>query len=78
MNDYYAYYPSCDGEDDEILGESRRRKSFVKVGRTFLQMQRPRFDADALIYKAARHGIRKIRKAVEHHRKDSTFHPREA
>lgn len=78
MNDYYAYDPSYDNGDDEILGESRRRKRFIKAGRTFLQMQRPHFDADALLYGAARHGIRRIRKAAANRRRGNVLRTNEA
>ena len=78
MNDYYAYDPSYDSGDDEILGESKRRKRFIKAGRTFLQMQRPHFDADALLYGAARHGIHRLRKAASNRRKNGTFRLKEA
>lgn len=78
MNDYYDYDSSYDNEDDEILGKSKRQKTFVKVGRTFLQMQRPHFDADALIYKVAHHGIRRIRSAVGNRRKSSMLRSNEA
>ena len=56
MYDYFG-----NGEDT-ILGESKQRKRFVKAGRAFVRMQRPRFDADALIYKLASTGISKLRK----------------
>ena len=77
------YYDDTTNYSDAKMGTSyeqrkRLKSTFVKTGQTFLQMRRPHFDADALIYKAARHGIRKIRKAVGNHRKNNMFRSREA
>lgn len=63
MYDYFG------NEGDTILGETRHRKRFVKAGRAFVRMQRPRFDADALIYKLASTGISKFRKKSAARRK---------
>ncbi len=64
--------------EDEILGESRfRRKPFVKSGNAFLPMQRPHFDADALIGKMTRRGIRMLRKAAVN-RSFKAFRPKSA
>lgn len=77
MNDYYAYDPSCEEMEGGIpSGPRQRRSAFVKAGRTFLEMQRPHFDADALIHKAAQHGIRRLRRAVDQRR--NTFKLKEA
>ena len=64
MNEYeHCYEDRMD--EDPVLGEPRqRRRKFVRAGRAFLKMQRPHFDADALIYKAARCGIHAIRKTA--------------
>ena len=63
MYDYFG------NEEDAILGASSQRKRFVKAGRAFLRMQRPRFDADALIYKLASTGISTFRKKAAARRK---------
>lgn len=78
MNDYHACDPSYDSGDDKILDEFKRRKRFIKAGRTFLQMQCLHSDVDALLYGAARHGIRRLSKEAANHRKNGTFCLKEA
>ena len=78
MNDYHAYDPSYDSGDDKILDESKRRKRFIKAGQTFLQIQRPHFDTDALLYGAVRHSILRLHKGASNHRKNGTFRLAEA
>lgn len=41
MNDYYAYDPNYDSGDDEILGESKRRKRFIKADEPFYKCSVP-------------------------------------
>lgn len=72
MDFNYDYDTSCGDDDNVILGKTQTKgANFVSAGRTFLQMQRPSFDADALIGKMARCGIHAIRKAAAKHAKRS-------
>lgn len=73
---YYSY--KCDSDDGEVLGESKRhRDGIVKVGRSFLKMYRPHFDADALISGMTRRGIRTVRRAISK-RHNKPLWPKEA